>query len=382
MFDEGKEFKKLVEVEKKMDQIIRRKQIQNCSPLIGPQIIIPKRIRIFISHLYHRLDSETQIPKWELRIEGRLIDDCSYANPILPPSHLSTLEKLVANKTNKRFNDFFSNVVVELPANLYGTTQNIIEWKRDPNAPTDGCVIARNGDSDIQLKIKFWRYNNPQKFKIHPYLAKLLGFAYGTRSNIMEALFSYIRTEKLQDFKENGWINCDSRFHLLFGVTRLRMSEIPLRIQKYLFLSDPIIIEHTIRVADRIKPMIACYELDVEINNTTELQNPEVFYSLENAIQNCDLVIGHTISRIKHTKGFFDAATQFSNDPVNALEGFIKGQSSDLQIMKENSYVPEPARRVEPYLQENMKEAVNRYLYHKVAQKRAELEAGLCIKRY
>uniref|UniRef100_A0A914Q367 BRCT domain-containing protein n=1 Tax=Panagrolaimus davidi TaxID=227884 RepID=A0A914Q367_9BILA len=85
-----------------------RKPIQNCSPLIGPQLIIPKRIRIFISHLYHRLDSETQIPKWELRIEGRLIDDFSVTAPILPPSHLSTLEKLVADK---RFSDFFSNVI-------------------------------------------------------------------------------------------------------------------------------------------------------------------------------------------------------------------------------------------------------------------------------
>uniref|UniRef100_A0A914QPD0 Uncharacterized protein n=1 Tax=Panagrolaimus davidi TaxID=227884 RepID=A0A914QPD0_9BILA len=82
------------------------------------------------------------------------------------------------------------------------------------------------------------------------------------------------------------------------------MCEIPLKIQKYLFLPDPIIIEHTIRVADRVKPMIACYELDVEINDTTELQNPE--------------------------------------------------------IMKENFYAPESARRVELYLQQNMKEAVDR----------------------
>uniref|UniRef100_A0A914PHD5 Uncharacterized protein n=1 Tax=Panagrolaimus davidi TaxID=227884 RepID=A0A914PHD5_9BILA len=143
-----------------------------------------------------------------------------------------------------------------------------------------------------------------------------------------------------------------------FWCTCLRICEIPLRIQKYLFLPDPIIIEHAIRVEDKVKPMIACYELDVEINNTTELQNPEIFYSLENAIQNCDLVTDHTISRIQH-KEFFDAATQFSNDPVNALKDFIKGKSSNLQIMKENSYAPESARRVEPYLQQNMKEAVD-----------------------
>uniref|UniRef100_A0AC35FB02 Uncharacterized protein n=1 Tax=Panagrolaimus sp. PS1159 TaxID=55785 RepID=A0AC35FB02_9BILA len=160
------------------------------------------------------------------------------------------------------------------------------------------------------------------------------------------------------------------------------MCEISLRIQKYLFLPDPFIIEHTIRIVDRVKPMIACYELDVEINNTTEVQNPEVFYSIKNAIQNGDLVTDHTILRIKDNKEFFDAVTQFSNDPVNALKDLIKGKSSDLQIMKENSYSPESARPVEPYLQQKMKEAVDRYLYYKVAQKRAELEAFISIKRY
>uniref|UniRef100_A0A914Z6U4 DM2 domain-containing protein n=1 Tax=Panagrolaimus superbus TaxID=310955 RepID=A0A914Z6U4_9BILA len=380
MFDEAKQYQQLLDLEHQIDQKIMLRRIKNES-LIKQPLIISKRIRIFVSHVYHRLHSATQIPKWELRIEGRLTDDCSPSDPTLPPSHQSTLEKLISNKTNKRFSDFFSIVSVELDPTLYGTTQNVIVWKRDPASPTDGCVIARNGDSDIPIRIRFWRYNDPQKYKIHPYVAKILGLAYGTKTSFVEALFLYVKTHKLQDPHAMEWINCDYHFQLIFGVARLKINELSLRIQSFFLQFDPIVIEHTIRVADDVKPMIACYEFDVEISETFHSQTTSFLESFEKTINNDNLKISNIISRIKRSKELYDATTRFANDPANALHDIIKSQSADLQTMKETFSGREPSKHFEYYLHPNMKEGVDRYLFNKVAQKRAELETNLCVKK-
>uniref|UniRef100_A0AC34F541 DM2 domain-containing protein n=1 Tax=Panagrolaimus sp. ES5 TaxID=591445 RepID=A0AC34F541_9BILA len=380
MFEGAKHYKQLLDLEHRIDQKIMLKRIQN-DALIKQPLIISKRVRIFISHIYHRLHSPTHIPKWELRIEGRLTDDCSPQDLILPPSHQSTLEKLISNKSNKRFNDFFSVVSVELDPSLYGTTQNVIVWKRDPANPTDGCVIARNGDSDVPIRIRFWCYNNPPKYKIHQNVAKILGLAYGTKSSFLEALFLYIKTHKLQDPREMEWINCDNHFERIFGVARLKINELSSRIQQFLLQPDPIIIEHTIRVVDSIKPMVACYEFDVEISENFQSQTKTFLESYEKTINNENLKISDNISRIKLCKQVYDITNHFANDPANALHDIIKGQSADLKAMNENFTGQEPSRHAEYYLNPNMKEAVDRYLHNKLAQKRSELEANLGIRK-
>lgn len=47
------------------------------------------------------------------------------------------------------------------------------------------------------------------KFKLHPKLARLLGIHTETRPKIIEALWQYVKTHKLQDEKERDYINCD-----------------------------------------------------------------------------------------------------------------------------------------------------------------------------
>lgn len=47
------------------------------------------------------------------------------------------------------------------------------------------------------------------KLKLDPRLARLLGLHTETRPKIIEALWQYVKTHKLQDANERDHINCD-----------------------------------------------------------------------------------------------------------------------------------------------------------------------------
>lgn len=52
----------------------------------------------------------------------------------------------------------------------------------------------------------------PPQFKLDPRLARLLGIHTQTRSCIIQALWQYIKTNKLQDSHDKEYINCDKYF--------------------------------------------------------------------------------------------------------------------------------------------------------------------------
>lgn len=51
--------------------------------------------------------------------------------------------------------------------------------------------------------------SNPAKFKIDPYLQKIVKMETGTRISILEALWQYIKIHKLQDHENKETINTD-----------------------------------------------------------------------------------------------------------------------------------------------------------------------------
>src|SRR5690348_17410418 len=52
-------------------------------------------------------------------------------------------------------------------------------------------------------------FRSPLQFKLDPRLARLLGIHTQTRPVIINALWQYIKTHKLQDPHEREFINCD-----------------------------------------------------------------------------------------------------------------------------------------------------------------------------
>lgn len=70
----------LLAFEQKLDSTITRKKIDVQEALKRPQKI-KKRLRIYISHTFiagkepEKEGDDASVPMWELRVEGRLLDD-------------------------------------------------------------------------------------------------------------------------------------------------------------------------------------------------------------------------------------------------------------------------------------------------------------------
>ena len=65
---------------------------------------------------------------WELRVEGRLIDEDKRADP---------------SKTKRKFSSFFKSLVIELDKDLYGPDNHLVEWHRTPTTQeTDGFQVG------------------------------------------------------------------------------------------------------------------------------------------------------------------------------------------------------------------------------------------------
>lgn len=69
----------------------------------------------------------------------------------------------------------------------------------------------------------------PPQFKLDPRLARLLGIHTQTRSCIIQALWQYIKTNKLQDSHDKEYINCDKYFQQV----RLKTSHLRCRHRKH-----------------------------------------------------------------------------------------------------------------------------------------------------
>lgn len=64
----------------------------------------------------------------------------------------------------------------------------------------------------------------PPQFKLDPRLARLLGIHTQTRSCIIQALWQYVKTNKLQDSHDKEYINCDKYFQQVWSSGRVNVT--------------------------------------------------------------------------------------------------------------------------------------------------------------
>lgn len=60
-------------------------------------------------------------------------------------------------------------------------------------------------------------FTQPPQFKLDPRLARMLGIHTQTRPVIIQALWQYVKTHKLQDPHEREFINCDKYLQQVSG---------------------------------------------------------------------------------------------------------------------------------------------------------------------
>ncbi|XP_008478264.1 brahma-associated protein of 60 kDa [Diaphorina citri] len=368
---ESQAYMDLLAFERKLDSTIMRKRLDIQEALKRP-MKQKRKLRIFISNTFYPAKEsgegeEGSVASWELRVEGRLLED----------------SKNDPNKVKRKFSSFFKSLVIELDKDLYGPDNHLVEWHRTPTTQeTDGFQVKRPGDKNVRCTILLLLDYQPLQFKLDPRLARLLGVHTQTRPVIISALWQYIKTHKLQDAHEREFINCDKFFEQIFSCPRMKFAEIPQRLNPLLHPPDPIVINHIISVEGLEQKQTACYDIDVEVDDTlkTQMNNFLLSTASQQEIQSLDNKIHETVETINSLKTNREFFLSFAKDPQQFINKWIISQTRDLKTMTDVVGNPEEERRSDFYYQPWAEEAVCRYFYSKVQQKRAELEQALGIR--
>lgn len=369
---ESQAYMDLLTFERKLDATIMRKRLDIQEALKRP-MKQKRKLRIFISNTFYPskepvVDGEEGVvASWELRVEGRLLED-NKSDP--------------TTKIKRKFSSFFKSLVIELDKELYGPDNHLVEWHRTHTTQeTDGFQVKRPGDRNVRCTILLLLDYQPLQFKLDPRLARLLGVHTQTRPVIISALWQYIKTHKLQDSHEREYINCDKYLEQIFNCPRMKFAEIPQRLNPLLHPPDPIVINHFIESGAENK-QTACYDIDVEVDDTlkNQMNNFLVSTASQQEIQGLDSKIHETVDTINQLKTNREFFLSFAKDPQTFINRWIISQTRDIKSMTDVVGNPEEERRAEFYYQPWTHEAVSRYFFTKVNQKRAELEHALGIR--
>lgn len=359
--------------ERKLDLNISKKTSDIQEALKRP-IRVKKTLRIFISNLFYT-HQDTGAPSWELRIEGRLTED--------------------SRNQKRKFSSFFKHLVIELDSSIYGPNDHLIEWNRTPaTVETDGFQIRRNGDSLVRCTILFQLEHQPKHYKIDKRLAKLIGKQTDTKPAILYAVWQYIKNKSLQDQNDREYISNDKYLKQIFECKRMKYSEIPERLNCLLSPPDPIIISHSI-VRGVGETQRSFHEIDVEVEENAK-DYPMGALMMSNAniqeLQQLDEKICDTLEAIKLTRTNYDLFISFAKDPHQFTNRWLASQTSDLnklttneqqqyhhqqqqQQQSQQNSLPgdnEEERRADYYYQPWLQEAVCRYFYRKIQEKRGD----------
>uniref|UniRef100_A0AAY4DZU6 DM2 domain-containing protein n=1 Tax=Denticeps clupeoides TaxID=299321 RepID=A0AAY4DZU6_9TELE len=362
---ESQAYMDLLAFERKLDQTIMRKRVDIQEVLKRP-MKQKRKLRLYISNTFNPAkpeaeDTEGSIASWELRVEGKLMDD--------------------PGKQKRKFSSFFKSLVIELDKNLYGPDNHLVEVS-SPAPCIYSTRVGRLGTPVRAALIVYNRLSQPPQFKLDPRLARLLGIHTQTRSCIIQALWQYVKSNKLQDSHEKEYVNCDKYFQQIFDCPRLKFSEVPQRLTNLLLLPDPIVINHIISADANEQKKTACYDIDVEVDDPLKAQMSGFLLSTANQqeIVLLDNKIHETIESINQLKIQRDFMLSFSRDPKGYIEDWILSQNRDLKLMTDVVGTPEEERRSEFYCQPWLQEAVGRYFYSEVQQRRQELELALAMR--
>ncbi|KAK3747005.1 hypothetical protein QZH41_011961, partial [Actinostola sp. cb2023] len=142
---ESQAYMDLLAFERKLDATIMRKRMDIQEALKRP-IKTKKKLRVYLTTNFHTPkpdteDEESLLPSWELRVEGRLIDDATNKAEV---------------QRKRKFSTFFKSLVIELDRELYGPDNHLVEWHRTSTTQeTDGFQVKRPGEENVKCTIMF-----------------------------------------------------------------------------------------------------------------------------------------------------------------------------------------------------------------------------------
>ena len=183
----------------------------------------------------------------------------------------------------------------------------------------------------------------PPQFKLDLCLAWLLGIHTQTCPVIIQALWQYIKTHKLQDRHEREFVISDKYLQQIFDSQCMKFSEVPQQLHALLMTPEPIIINHVINVDPNDQKKTACYDTDVKVDDTLKTQMNSLLLSTasQQEIATLDNEIHETTETINLLKTQQEFLLSFARDPQGFINDWLQSQCRDLKTMTDMVGNPE-----------------------------------------
>lgn len=375
---EAQLYTKLASAEKWLDAAVSRKYA-DMQERVRSMSKHKRTLRIFVSNLAHdqpwqgslqhldpnAFDFESNyIPSWTLRMEGKLLEnDQAYSIDGNEHSRQPT-----GPKHGTKFSAFLRSITVEIdrPSDLYAEP-NVVEWNRlSTPSSFDGFEVRRKGDTNVNVKILIRKEHNPERYKLTPKLANLIGITEDTKQNIVLAFWRYIKHFKLQDSQDKRLINCDTPLQeALDGEQQFNFARFPTMLNRYLEAPDPLEINYIVRVDQEFTQSDVAWDIEVNDDDQSKDYVMATLQSLSSQkdVSAYDNEITSLIQKIKGAYSRYDFYSQLAEDPVPFLDKWLASQNRDINLLVGDSNVSmEDQRNSEFYRQDWINESVFHYL--------------------
>ncbi|KAJ4476363.1 SWI/SNF complex 60 kDa subunit [Lentinula edodes] len=337
--EDSQMYQSLLEMERKLDWTITRKRME-IQDTLSRNPSTTRTLRIFVSHTVsgqswqagtesdNLTHSETgeNIPAWQLKIEGRLLELPQRGKDKGPP---------------RKFSTFIKRMMVEFDrdTNVY-PENNIVEWPRATghhNPPLDGFTVRRTGDVPTHIRIVMYLDHYPEQYRLNPDLSSVLGIKEESLLGVVQALWNYIKIQGLQDKADRRLVRSDERLRAIFGVETIPFQKLPEYVKRLLSPPDPILLHYSfdpsLPVVEPERPTAWDVEIKMEdaaLKNRMGVMlhtNKETSVTLAKMDEEIALLAQSLHN--SHLKRTF--LQSFADDPAKFIQTWIESQSRDLE---------------------------------------------------
>lgn len=343
-FEESKLYQQLLDMERKLDWNMTRK-LAEITDALGKTPTTTRTLRIFLSHSVAGqpwqetpapdgsgvdFESGQGIPSWTFRVEGRLLDSATSRQNKAP---------------SRKFSSFIRRLVVDFDQDSAVYAQpNIVEWQRGPGVPEqDGFEVKRRGDQDVNARVLLQLQHTPERFALAPDLARVLDIQEDTRTNIVTALWNYIKVNGLQDKVDRKIIRADAELRPIFGADTVQFHDLNQLINRFLMPPPPITLNYTISVQPASASGMQAYDIELETEDVAlKARQNAVVLSLTadsaKALAALDDEIAGTAQAVRNAKQKRDFLMGFAADPAGFVQKWLASQSRDLEVIVGNEH--------------------------------------------
>lgn len=323
-------YTQLLEFEARVDASLARKKIDIQESLKNPPRV-QKTLRIYVFNTFANQtrpipENNSEPPSWTLRIIGRILEDG------VDPVTSGIVSK--PSSSYPKFSSFFKRITIYLDQSLY-PDNHVILWEnaRSP-ALHEGFEVKRKGDKEFTARIRLEMNYVPERFKLSPTLAEVLGLEVETRPRIIAAIWHYVKARRLQAPDDPSYFVCDPPLRKVFGEDKMKFNMITQRISQHLSPPQPMHLEHTIKLSGNSPAGNTCYDLLVDVPFPLEKEMSAFLANMEKhkEIDACDEAISAAIKKIhehRRRRAFF---LGFSQSPAEFINTLITSQSKDLKL--------------------------------------------------